>query len=109
MERKKFQKHQKEAIEEFAPKPSTSFESKLDKSKIRSQQGKEKENDDGYSVNEYDEDNSFKILVQKEKQRKERQFNTKLDTLSEKLDRHREKEEKTMALLKSMAAASGYL
>jgi len=109
MEWKQFQKHQKEIVEDLAPKPSTLHENKLEKSKLMSQQRKEKESDDGYSINEYEEDNTFNKLLQKEKERKERQMNERWESTSERLERYRDKEEKTMALLKSMAAANGYL
>jgi len=99
-ERKKFQKHQKEVMEDFAPKPSSAHESRVEKSKVRSQQRKEKESDDGYSVNEYDEDDTFKRSLQKEKERKERQMNDKRETFSERLERHREKRRKDSSSIK---------
>jgi len=109
MDRKKFNKDQKEAMEDFAPRSSTAFESRVDQSKLRAQQRREKDADDGYSVNEYDDDNAFNSILNKENGRKKKIVDDRRDFVAERLEKYREKEERTMALLKSLAAANGYL
>jgi len=109
-EKKRFRKDHNEVMEELAPRPSTSHESKVEKSKVRAQQKNEHENEDGLEVKEYDDGgDTFQTLLRRQQERKQRALEEKREKVTERWEQHIAKEEKTMAMLKQLAASQGYL
>jgi len=108
-ELKKYRKQHNEVMEEIVPKPSTAHESRLDKSKMRSQKRQEKE-DNEETVVEYDETNSFQVMLSRQQEWREKRSNERREKIQQKKKaEYRLKEDKTMAMLRELAAAKGYL
>jgi len=107
---KAYRKRKDEVLEELVPKPSTARESRVDKSKMRAQSRREHDENDGDTINEFEEDtNSFQAMLRREQTRKSKRSQEQRDRIVQKMGEIRQKEEKTMSMLRELAAAKGYL
>lgn len=107
---KSYRKRKDEVLEELVPKPSTARESRVEKSRMRSQARREKEDNDGDTINEFDDDtNSFQVMLRREQERKGKRSQEQRDRIVQKMGELRQKEEKTMSMLRELAASKGYL
>jgi len=106
---KKYRKRKEEVMEELVPKASTSRESKIDKSKMRAQKKSEKEDNDEV-INEYDDGaNSFKAMLDRQQEWRDSKNSSRREKIQQKMGEYRVKEDKTMAMLRELAQARGYL
>jgi len=109
LKNKAYRKRKEEVLEELVPKPSTSRESRVEKSRVRAHARSEKEENDE-TINEFDDDsNSFKAMLDREQERKGKKQQEQRDRVVQKMGEYRKKEEKTMAMLRELAASKGYL
>lgn len=110
-EYKKHRRTEREKLDELAPKPSDPREARMEKSKARAADRRARENDDGLeTVNEYDSGgSSFKALLDRQMAFKQRREAEQRALREEKIAHHREKEDKTMSMLRELAAAKGFL
>uniref|UniRef100_A0A6B2LDH4 Uncharacterized protein n=1 Tax=Arcella intermedia TaxID=1963864 RepID=A0A6B2LDH4_9EUKA len=119
LEIKKYNKRKEAVLEEIAPKPSTPRESKMEKNKIKKISVSPffpfpispslSFSSPTEVVKEYDDTNSFKVLLERQKEHKDRRNSERREKIQQKIDEHKIKEDKTMAMLRELAAAKGYL